>query len=95
MLPVAWLPLDGEVLPGESTLIVSGCSCVMCMHVSVLDEWCVCTLFTVCLYRACCCSCEKVELDVNDLLSYAHFLNVSLKYSLCEGKVSEALNFGK
>ena len=49
----------------------------------------------VCLYRACYCSCEKVEPDVNDLLSYAHFLNVSLKYSLCEGKVSEALNFGK
>lgn len=36
-----------------------------------------------------------VEPDVNDMLTYAHFLNVVLNYSLCEGKVSEALNYGK
>ena len=39
-------------------------------------------------------SCDRVEPDVNDLLSYAHFLNVVLNYSLCQGNIPDAIKYG-
>ena len=39
--------------------------------------------------------CEKVESDVSDLLGYAHFLSVALNFSLHQGDVLQAVNYGK
>ena len=52
-------------------------------------------MFTAHAPHVCHCSCDMVEPDVNDMLTYAHFLNVVLNYSLCEGKMSDALKYGK
>ena len=41
MLPFACLPLTGEVLPGESTLIVSCSSPVLYRHIRIYMGWVV------------------------------------------------------
>ena len=68
---------------------------VYSMYVFSIVCMCLVSVFRSDVCTLCMCSCDQVQPDVNDLLSYAHFLNVVLNYSLSQGNIPGALRYGE
>ena len=68
--------------------------CTVCTYICSIVCICLVSVFIPNVCTLCMCSCDQVQPDVNDLLSYAHFLNVVLNYFLSQGNIPGALRYG-